>query len=37
MWYKATVLSFDKETKEFRIFYDNKEAEEYSFPFVGRS
>ena len=34
MWYKATVLSFDKETKEFRILYDNEEAEEYSFPLL---
>ena len=33
MWYKGTVLSFDKETKEFRILYDN-EAEEYSFPLL---
>ena len=33
VWYKGTVLSFDKETKEFRILYDNEE-EEYSFPLL---
>jgi len=32
-WYKGTVLSFDKETKEFRILYDN-EDEEYKFPLL---
>ena len=34
VWYKGTVLSFDKETKEFRILYDNEEAKEYSFPLL---
>ncbi len=34
VWYKATVLSFDKETKEFRVLYDNEEVEEYSFPLL---
>lgn len=33
VWYKGTILSFDKETKEFRILYDNEE-EEYSFPLL---
>ena len=33
VWYKGTVLSFDKETKEFRILYDNEE-EECSFPLL---
>ena len=33
MWYKGTVLSFDKETKEYRILYDNEE-EEYTFPLL---
>jgi len=33
VWYKGTVLSFDKETKEYRILYDNEE-EEYSFPLL---
>lgn len=33
VWYKGTILSFDKETKEFRILYDNEEKE-YSFPLL---
>ena len=33
MWYKGTVLGFDKETKEFRVLYDN-EDEEYTFPLL---
>ena len=33
LWYKGTVLSFDKGTKEFRVLYDN-EDEEYTFPLL---
>ena len=33
VWYKGTVLGFDKETKEFRVLYDN-EDEEYMFPLL---
>ena len=33
VWYKGTVLSFNKETKEFRILYD-EEDQEYSFPLL---
>ena len=34
VWYKGTVLSFDKETKEFRIILYDNEEEEYSFPLL---
>ena len=33
VWYKGTVLGFDKETKEFRVLYDN-EDKEYTFPLL---
>ena len=33
MWYRGTVLSFDKETQEFRVLYDNDD-EEYKFPLL---
>ena len=33
VWYRGTVLSFDKETQEFRVLYDNDD-EEYKFPLL---
>ena len=33
VWFAGTVLSYDKESKEFRVVYDN-EKDEYSFPLL---
>ena len=33
VWYRGTVLSFDKATQEFRILYDNDD-EEFEFPLL---
>ena len=32
-WFKGTILGFDKDTKEYRVQYDN-EDEIYSFPLL---
>ena len=33
VWYRGKVLSFDRETQEFRVLYDNDD-EEYTFPLL---
>ena len=33
VWYRGTVLSFDKETQEFRVLYDNDDEED-TFPLL---
>ena len=34
VWYKGTVLGFDKETKEFKSVIYDSEDEEYTFPLL---
>ena len=33
VWYKGTVLGYDRDSREFRIAYDNDD-EQYSFPLL---